>query len=160
MIKRYKILLFLFICILFKYIILDNQFNIRNEEEKMHNKIELNRDILDGISVVIKEGSLSPSGLTLVFRNNNEQEYIFNNEFYLQKYDNDKWMAVNSIIDNYAFSDIGNIIPKNESIEFDINWKWLYGELSDGKYRIIKKISYLESNITNQFGYIKIDFVI
>lgn len=32
------------------------------------------------------------------------------------------------------------IIPMNDSCEWEVNWEWLYGTLSEGKYRIGKEI--------------------
>ena len=32
------------------------------------------------------------------------------------------------------------IIPMNDSCEWEVNWEWLYGTLSEGKYRIGKDI--------------------
>lgn len=32
------------------------------------------------------------------------------------------------------------LIPKNESVEWTVDWTWIYGELPDGRYRIGKEI--------------------
>ncbi len=53
----------------------------------------------------------------------------------------DKWTPVetNPLID-YAFSMVAYPIQKNDVTEFEIEWKWLYGELSSGYYRLDKKV--------------------
>ena len=33
------------------------------------------------------------------------------------------------------------IIPKNDSVKWNVEWEWLYGELTSGKYRIGKEIT-------------------
>jgi len=32
------------------------------------------------------------------------------------------------------------IIPMNDSVEWNVDWEWLYGQLSPGTYRIVKEI--------------------
>ena len=34
------------------------------------------------------------------------------------------------------------MIPENSKVEWQVNWAWLYGQLSPGKYRIGKNIMY------------------
>lgn len=33
------------------------------------------------------------------------------------------------------------IVDKNNEVKFTIDWKWLYGELPSGSYRILKQVN-------------------
>ena len=32
------------------------------------------------------------------------------------------------------------IIPMNDTVEWEVDWEWLYGSLTEGRYRIGKEI--------------------
>ncbi|MBE7020577.1 MAG: sodium ion-translocating decarboxylase subunit beta [Ruminococcaceae bacterium] len=53
-----------------------------------------------------------------------------------------EWKPVptNPLID-YAWLQIAYLIKSNDITELDIGWKWLYGELPPGQYRLKKEIS-------------------
>lgn len=53
----------------------------------------------------------------------------------------DEWVPceTNPLID-YAFPMVAYSIRKNDITAFEIEWKWLYGELSPGYYRLDKKV--------------------
>ena len=53
----------------------------------------------------------------------------------------DEWVPceTNPLID-YAFPMVAYSIRKNDITEFEIEWEWLYGELSPGYYRLDKKV--------------------
>ena len=40
----------------------------------------------------------------------------------------------------FAWTSEAWIIPMNDTVEWEVNWEWLYGKVSDGKYRIGKEI--------------------
>lgn len=54
------------------------------------------------------------------------------------------WKAVEELplpegVDGRGFNSIGYWIQKGETREFDINWEWIFGELPEGRYRLIKE---------------------
>lgn len=61
--------------------------------------------------------------------------------FLLEKTVNDEWqqLETNPLID-YAWHSIAYDIKKNDITELEVDWKWLYGELSPGFYRLSKEI--------------------
>ena len=61
--------------------------------------------------------------------------------FKLEKNVNDEWVSVetNPLID-YAWRMIAYEIKKNDITEFKVEWKWLYGELNSGYYRLSKEV--------------------
>ena len=56
-------------------------------------------------------------------------------------------MLPRTIIDDWAFTHEGFIIPDDGETVMDINWEWLYGKLSPGTYRITKSV--IDSNENN-----------
>jgi hypothetical protein len=51
------------------------------------------------------------------------------------------WKKMPYVIDGETgWNDIAWIISKGETVEWEINWEWLYGKLPVGKYRIGKEI--------------------
>lgn len=42
-------------------------------------------------------------------------------------------------IDGRAWNSIAYLLPKEETREFEINWNWIFGELPNGTYRLIKE---------------------
>ena len=50
-------------------------------------------------------------------------------------------MSVKEIIDNAAWTSEAYLIAVETSSEYNINWEWVYGELSAGKYRLCKEIT-------------------
>lgn len=94
----------------------------------------------DGVSMTVKEGSVSPTELTVILENNSDKQGIYGEYFLLEKEINGDWYQVPTIIDEYGFNDIGYELAPSEIEEFTIDWDWLYGDLKTGKYRIIKDI--------------------
>lgn len=50
------------------------------------------------------------------------------------------WKPVNTIVEKYAFKDLAHTIMPNAESNITVEWKWLYGKLKKGQYRIIKEI--------------------
>ena len=57
----------------------------------------------------------------------------------IQKWENGEWHRLDQLTDG-LWTDTLYQIPAGEITAFSTNWKTWYGDLSDGKYRIIKKI--------------------
>ena len=97
---------------------------------------------LDGVTMTVKEDSVSSTGLTVVIENKSDIQCIFGEFFVLEKKIADSWYQVPIEIEgNYGFEDIGYELKSGESREWNTNWEWLYGSLDDGQYRIVKEIS-------------------
>lgn len=92
-------------------------------------------------SMSIKEETLTNIGFTLIIKNLSDNEITLGEEYRIDKKENGKWRPVVPIIDNYGFIDIGYILKPNDDFETKINWKWLYGELETGEYRLIKDVN-------------------
>lgn len=61
--------------------------------------------------------------------------------FELEKMEDDTWQIVstNRLI-NIVWNSVAYIIKTNDITELKVDWKWLYGELPAGSYRLSKKV--------------------
>ena len=90
--------------------------------------------------MIEKEGTVTSTGITVIFKNNTDKQCIYGEYFLLEKRMYQKWYQVPAIIDNYGFNMIGYHLASGENREMEVNWEWLYGNLDAGEYRIMKDI--------------------
>ncbi len=96
---------------------------------------------LEGISMTINETTISPKGLTVIFENNSDKDFTYGDFFVLEAKIDGKWYEVADLLGGeYGFNDIGYELPPHTSNEWEVDWEWLYGNLDQGTYRIIKDI--------------------
>ncbi|WP_211274594.1 immunoglobulin-like domain-containing protein [Anaerobacillus arseniciselenatis] len=96
---------------------------------------------LDGVSMIVKEGTVSSTGLTVIFENNSDKQCIYGEYFLLEKKIEGRWYEVPIVLDgNYGFNDIGYELAPSDAREWEVDWEWLYGSLDTGDYRIVKDI--------------------
>lgn len=97
------------------------------------------------ISIVIQ--NYNSKGLTYIFKNETNKEYIYGEDFKLSVLKDNEWISVPYIIDDAVFDAIAYNLKKHTVTEkIDVNWLWLYGELSDGKYKFEKNILFLNNS--------------
>ena len=48
------------------------------------------------------------------------------------------WHDVPTVLEEYGWDSIAYLIEKGTSTKLEIDWKWLYGELPTGTYRLVK----------------------
>jgi hypothetical protein len=97
----------------------------------------------NGVSMTLDDSKLSDTGLTIIIRNETDEELTFGEDFYLEKKIFGSWYKVlykpSMIFQPVGWNSVGLIVKKQSTQTFEINWEWLYGNLRRGKYRIIKK---------------------
>ncbi len=67
-----------------------------------------------------------------------ESDYTFGEEYAIEKYEDGTWYTI-SFNDSIAFPAIEHTIGPNKSNEFSISLDVLKHELTQGKYRVVKK---------------------
>lgn len=96
---------------------------------------------LDGVTMTVKEDSVTPSGLTAIIENESDKQCTYGEYFSLEKESAGTWYQVPVILeDNYGFNEIGFDLPPGDVQEWTADWEWLYGKLDAGNYRIVKDI--------------------
>lgn len=91
------------------------------------------------VSLRVKEGSLTKSKATLILENHTDNDYLYGNPFSIEKEENGNWYKLKPI-NELSFDLIAYILKAKDSLEIELDWKYGYGELSAGKYRIIKDV--------------------
>lgn len=94
-----------------------------------------------GVTMAVKEGTASSTGLTVEFKNDSSSQCIYGEHFWLERKINGSWYQVPIVIEgNYAFNDIGYDLASGGSGKWVVDWDWLYGGLEPGEYRIVKDL--------------------
>ena len=92
---------------------------------------------VENVSATISNISLT--GATIIIKDTGITKYAYGDWYKLEKEIDGKWYELNTKIENYGFNSIGYNVDENNDVKFVIDWKWLYGELPLGNYRIIKE---------------------
>lgn len=118
---------------------------------------------IDGVSMSIKEGTLTDKGVTIIIKDiNGKGKYVYGTEFRVDKSENGNWFKVKEIDNNCGFNQMAYYVDDDGLLEFEQNWECMYGKLEKGKYRLVKDTS-LESDepITNDdYKYFSVEFTI
>jgi len=91
---------------------------------------------LDGVSMWMEK--YTSSGGNVEIRNETDKEITFGEWYEIQTIVDDKWTPLPYIVENVGFNEPAYYAPKDETVIWKAEWKWIYGELPKGKYRIIK----------------------
>lgn len=92
-----------------------------------------------------KDGTATPSGVTLALENVTSNEYTYGEDYTVQRKTDYGWTDVVPVLDNYGFEAIGYVLSPMGSNEIMVDWEWLYGKLPAGDYRIVKEAHFLRS---------------
>ena len=132
----------------------NNGLSFLNSNIENDVNIEENGDVenASSISMVIKDGTLTPSGATVVLTNS----YGYDRWFRIDKEENGEWKEAETINDNYSFTAEAYLTNGNSEVEIPIDWTDLYGTLENGKYRIVKRVF----NNLNREEYVSVEFTI
>ncbi len=102
-------------------------------------------DISDewGITMYVKNET--PEGCTLAFEQlggKAEGSLQTGSWYKLEKYEDGKWVDAKTVLpmEQVGWDALAYLIRENDITESEVNWKWLYGKLSPGTYRISKEI--------------------
>lgn len=92
-----------------------------------------------GLSLMAE--NVTASGLTLVCTQSGgalSGTLQTGSEYTLIVLENDTWKDVPTVPEEYGWDSIAYLIEHEASTKFEIDWKWLYGELPAGTYRLVK----------------------
>ena len=97
-----------------------------------------------GITLEVEE--VSPGGLTIVCHQSGGEKVfdLMTGSYYVvQKLEQSDWVDVPYLPQEYdvAWTSEAWLIPREGTTRWSVNWKWLYGELPAGQYRIGKPVS-------------------
>ena len=118
---------------------IDDIFVAKNIES-LNDKCTLKINDLDGVSMTIKDGTLTDIGATIIIKDTSDRDNIYGESYTLEKYEDNIWIKLTSIND-VVFNDMGYHVNEKGILEMIVNWEYGYGKLSTGKYRIVKDTS-------------------
>jgi len=135
-----------------------NDIYVAKNRESLDSKCSILINDLDGVSMSIKEGTLTRSGATIIITDISNRNNIYGEEYRIDKLENGNWQELDIVVDgNYGFNSIGYSVGEDNKLELDINWEWLYGKLDNGEYRLVKDTS---KAFEGSNHYITVEFVI
>ena len=108
---------------------------ISRYEENLEKLCDIKYDDLDGLSMNVKEGSVTSTGCTLVINNTNK--YEIPEDYYIQYKNGLVWLDLDTI----GEKETPDKIYKDANLELKVEWRSMYGSLVKGNYRIVKKVS-------------------
>lgn len=130
------------------YVLMCNSYDnikdifVAKNTNTLSNKCIIKINDLDGVSMAIKSGTLTKEGATIVITDISSRKNIYGEPYRIDKFIDGNWQELEIIFEgNYGWTSIGYLVGGDNKLELEINWKWLYGELIPGKYRIVKDTS-------------------
>ncbi len=96
-------------------------------------------DSLDDISMVIKEGTLTKTGMSIIITDMTESRNTYGGscEYRIDKKANNKWKELKKINNLPSYLQTF-YVDENNKLEMDIDWNETYGKLDEGYYRLVK----------------------
>lgn len=113
------------------------------------------------VSLRVKEGTLFESSLIYVLENNSNFSIAYDNEAWLEKMQDGKWYSLKI----QSQEELGMLLlpysklESRDSIEKVITFA-IYGKLTVGKYRLVKKIKLVKENDNMEDFYVAAEFTI
>ena len=105
--------------------------------------VTLNKDNeeynLKNVIMKLKDNTLTKSGATIIITDDNEIKYTYEEYYKLEKRIDHIWYELKPNSDVF-FNEMGYLVDDNNELEMNIDWSKTYGNLTSGKYRIIKRI--------------------
>ena len=124
--------------------------------ESLSDKCSIKMNDLDGVSMTIKDGTLTRVGATIIITDVSDRNNVYGISYKLFKEDNGVWVELKPLIDNYVWTTKGYFVDESNQLEMDTYWVNRYGKLEDGEYRIVKSTSeageYPQHYITAEFA--------
>ena len=100
---------------------------------------------MDNVSIAIKEGTLTKEGATIVVTDKNDYTYRYGEEFNIQKQEDGEWKDLQTK-DMYFLNDTNNLIREDRTTQIILNWKYKYGELEAGHYKLNLEVTQNDSS--------------
>lgn len=127
-----------------------------------HNKIGKRSNIQisqNDVSMMIKEGTLTNTNVTLIIKNNSDKKVRYGESFQMEIKKNNKWYQLNMKHEVF-FTLAATILDAQEQREIELNWEDEYGKLKKGTYRIIKDMDHCVENEQCKSFNVAVEFVI
>ena len=102
---------------------------------------------VDGVSIEIKEGTLTNTGATIIITDTTNKDYSYGEPYKIDKKENGKWIEAPKVKEDVFFNMPAYQLDENNEIVREVNWEWIYGELTPGTYRFVTDASSNEISV-------------
>ena len=92
------------------------------------------------VTMRIKDNTLTNTSAIVIITDKNSKHYTYGEWFRIDYNKDNEWHKLETITDDISFYMIGYDIDKNNELEMETNWEWLYGKLKPGEYRLVKRV--------------------
>ena len=116
---------------------IDTDF-VNNTKNQISGEIDYSIDT-DKVIIEVDENTITPSSISIIITNNNENELTYGEEYKIQKNNNGEWKDL-EYLPNTIWNAMAYITKGNSQTTQKLNLKYTYGELRKGIYRIIKPV--------------------
>lgn len=103
---------------------------------------------VNGISIKIKEGTLTNTGATFIITDTTDKNYSYGEPYRIDKKENGKWKEAPRVIEDAFFNEPAYLPDENNQIIRKVNWEWIYGKLQPGTYRFVTDASDEKISVT------------
>ena len=106
--------------------------------DDLDDKSELNE--LEHVRMDIVDGTLTRKGAKIIITDFNKNKYNYGEEYRLDVYKDGEWEELEEYCPtkNCAWNYMAYLPDKDGHLLFTLDWSYLYGELKEGRYRIVK----------------------
>lgn len=114
-------------------------YDVNNQFDR-YTLIYSKKPSLDEVTSSVKEGTVTPNGVTIIIIDNNEAHYGYSKRWYsIEKKTDERWESLNLKKDMIISDEEDIPTIYSDRTEITIDWAEYYGELEKGIYRIAKK---------------------
>ena len=130
-------------------------FNIINDYVKKNGgtcQMITDNDLTDIVNIYIKDGTLTKTSATIVINDYNPNRIVYGSEFWIEKYNNGEWDSIETLGNNYGFNSMAYYVDENGVLEMKQDWSYIYGELDNGIYRLVKDAFFESSSPLDEYN--------
>ena len=110
--------------------------NTKNEvSEEMDYSIDTNQ-----VKIEVDKTTITPTSISIIITNNNENQLSYGEEFKIQKNINGKWKDLDYASDKLYWNTIALITKGGSQTTKKLDIEHYYGKLDNGTYRVVKSV--------------------
>lgn len=115
---------------------------------------------LEGVTINVEENTKHT--ITMKINNTTDSRLQYGDDYCIEKYeeDIDTWTGLSYLNSDIGFHDIAYPVEKGKNSTWSADWMNLYGELGEGKYRIVKEVQVWEESGEVSFHTLTTEFEI
>ena len=128
---------------------IDTDF-VNNTKNEISGEIDYSIDV-NNVKIEVDKNTITPTSISIIITNNNENELTYGEEFKIQKKINGEWKDLN-YLPNTIWNAMAYITKGNSQTTKKLNLEYTYGELGKGTYRVVKPVFNGNGGETNIFS--------